>query len=235
MIYNITPETFGGAVRNGDLIAVCNVVEYFRHKFDKTTKFHMLPGSINPADYCGKFYEFLLNQTDYFSEVQGDEPLLWKRVNLWDFREISGDLVRIHNSSPMEKKIAIFPVIGAQYNTYRNWPGEVLISILNGFNVPQYDGYEKIVCTELQLNVEGYGFKNSTDFMDNIHHIMTTEIYVGGDTGTSHFAFALDRGPKSLKYHNSGRGLVHTLPFYLMQGKGENAGYWLNYENTTWN
>ena len=77
--------------------------------------------------------------------------------------------------------------------------------------------------------------KISTDFMENIEHIMTAEIYHGGDTGTSHFAWALKQGPKELHYHASSRGLVHTLPFYLIEGKGKYHGYWINMENTEWN
>jgi hypothetical protein len=235
MIINITHETFGGAVRNGDLIAVCNVVEYLRKQIKPEVKLHMLPGSINQADYCQKFYDFLLKQTNYFSEIKGTETLGWKKVNLWDFREISGDLVVIPNELPMSKKIVIFPVFDAPYNVYRNWPQPLFVDILNKYDTEEYKDYEKIICSkEVPSGVGLGGYEHSQDFMQNIYHIMTAEIFVGGDTGTTHFAFALDRGPKSLKYYNSGRGLVHTLPFYLMKGKGENNGYWLNFENTNW-
>jgi hypothetical protein len=63
---------------------------------------------------------------------------------------------------------------------------------------------------------------------------MTAETFIGGDTGTSHFAWSLDRGPVNLLYYNSGRGMMHCLPFYLLEGKGKVMKYWLNFEGTTW-
>jgi hypothetical protein len=71
--------------------------------------------------------------------------------------------------------------------------------------------------------------------VQNYYHITTAEVFVGGDTGSSHFAWALDRGPKDLLYYGSSRGLIHTLPFYLMEGKGKMTTYWLDFEGTKWN
>jgi ADP-heptose:LPS heptosyltransferase len=59
---------------------------------------------------------------------------------------------------------------------------------------------------------------------------MSAETYIGGDTGTSHFAWALDKSPKNLIYYSSSRGLVHTLPFYALEGKGKIKSYWLDFE-----
>jgi hypothetical protein len=70
--------------------------------------------------------------------------------------------------------------------------------------------------------------------VQNYYHITTSEIFVGGDTGSSHFAWALDKGPKELLYYGSSRGLIHTLPFYLLQGKGKMSTYWLDCEGSTW-
>ena len=53
-------------------------------------------------------------------------------------------------------------------------------------------------------------------------------------TGSSHFAWSLDKGPKQLLYYGSSRGLIHTLPFYLLQGKGKMSTYWLDCEGSTW-
>ena len=63
---------------------------------------------------------------------------------------------------------------------------------------------------------------------------MDAEIFIGGDTGTTHFAFSLDRAPKELLYYGSSRALVHTLPFHLLNGKGRMSNYWLDFEGTTW-
>ena len=236
-VFNIRRENFGGLCRNGDLIAVCNMVQYMR-QLTPGTKFYMEPGSVSTEPYCQEFLKFLTKQTDYFSEVPGDKSFNCKRVNIWDYRDIIGkDLVVIPNDRPMQKKIVICPVLDAQYNVWRNWPGQTIVDVMSKFSSPEFDDYEKLVCVKPGLIPENMfaNYKVSTDFMENIEHIMTAEIFVGGDTGTSHFAWALERGPKELYYYASSRGLVHTLPFYLMEGKGAYRGYWVNMENTEWN
>lgn len=232
MILNIEPGTFG-AVRNGDLIAVANVIEYFRKiNNDPNIRFYMKEGSISNEKYVQDFYSFLLEKTDYFSAVEGTETLPWRKVNVWDFRDICGDLVKIPNTLETKKKIVVFPLMDAKYNQWRNWSGDVMQKILDTFNKPEYESYEKIICHKFDLKVNGW--TSSEDFLKNITHIMESEIFVGGDTGTTHFAFALDKGPKDLLYYGSSRALVHTLPFYLLQGKGRMTNYWMDFEGTKW-
>ena len=235
MILNITEGVFGGPVRNGDLVAVANVVANLR-KEKPEIKFHMKPGSVNSADYVQKFYQFMLKNTDYFSEEPGEQDLPWKKVNLWDFRDIIGDNVIIPNKELMEKKIVICPIFDAPYNTYRNWPQEVFEAIIKKYSADEYKDYEKIICQQGNFahRCKFDGWRISTNFDQNLYHIMTAETFIGGDTGTSHFAWALDKGPENLLYYNSGRGMMHCLPFYLLEGKGKVMKYWLNFEGTTW-
>jgi ADP-heptose:LPS heptosyltransferase len=55
-------------------------------------------------------------------------------------------------------------------------------------------------------------FEISNDFMTNVEHILSCEIYVGGDTGMSHFASVLNNGPKISYY--SPRSSDLFVPFY---------------------
>jgi hypothetical protein len=230
-VINIPFGTFGQTIRNGDMIGIANVVQYLR-KDNKQLKFYIQRNNIQQTDYCLKFYDFLCENTSYFSTVPGDKDLSWKNVNVWDFRDISGDQVSIRNKKEIENKIVVFPVLDAPYNTYRNWPKDLLQSILKESST----FYEKkILCVKEQIdNLDLHGFEISTDFMTNIEHIMTCHTFVGGDTGTSHFASALNRGPIDLVYYYSSRGLIHTMPFYLLDGKGTIKTYWGNFEGTTW-
>ena len=235
MILNIYSDTFGH-IRMGDLVAVCNAVEHLR-KNNPNIKFYMSPGSIDSSDHVQRFFDFLLLQTNYFSGYAGNQDLPWKRVNLWDFRAISGDLVKIQNTSTMQNKVVICPLFDAPYNTYRNWPKQVFIEQVEKHLSDVYRDWEKIICISnksLLPQMDYKNFKISTDFMNNINHIMTCRKFVGGDTGTSHFAWSLDRGPETLEYVMSNRGLIHTTPFYLMKGKGEMKQYWLDFERTIW-
>jgi hypothetical protein len=238
MIINIEPGTFGGPLRMGDLVGVCNVVAHLRKKHNQPKlQFFLKPGTISQTEHCLKFHTWLLWQpTDYISSFSGNESLPWRRVNLWDYRDISGDLVKFVNYTDPKKKIVICPVFDAPYNTYRNWPKEEFQRQIDYYSVGFKD-YEKIICLSnkslLPCEVPE-SFKISTDFLENLQHIMQSERYIGGDTGTSHFAWSLDRGPKELCYVNSSRGLMHTMPFYLLSGKGRASTYWLDFEGTSW-
>jgi hypothetical protein len=237
MIINIEPGTFGGPLRMGDLVGVCNVVAHLRKKNNiSNLRFFLKPGTINQTEHCLKFHSWLIAHTDYLSAFEGNESLPWRRVNLWDYRDISGDLVKFINYTDPKRKIVICPVFDAPYNTYRNWPKEEFEKLIDCVDDACKD-YEKIICISnknlLPCDVPD-SFKISTDFLENLKHIMECERYFGGDTGTSHFAWSLERGPKELCYINSSRGLMHTMPFYLLAGKGKVSTYWLDFEGTSW-
>jgi hypothetical protein len=231
MIIDIEPGTFGGPLRNGDMIGVCNVIQHLR-KSHNEIKFHMKTGTISQEDYCIKFFEFLKSNTDLFSDNPSGNSLPWRNVNIWDYRAISGDVVSIDNTCEMKKKIVIFPLFDAPYNNYRNWPTQVFYNIIEQYNSPNYSDYEKVICHSTPLNIAGY--VDSSDFNENIKHIMESEIFVGGETGTTVFASSLDRPPKELIYYYSNRALLHTTPFHLLAGKGKMKNYWLDYERTVW-
>jgi ADP-heptose:LPS heptosyltransferase len=200
-------------------------------------QFYMGEGTVIPDEYCQQFFQFLCKQTDCFSLVPGKQELPWKNVNLWDYRDICGDVVKIYNDKEMKKKIVVFPIYDALYHVYRNWPMELFHKVLAHCSA-QYPDHEKIVCVkdipDPRAGINLHDFKLSTDFMTNIKHIMDAEIFIGGDTGVSHFAAALDRGPKELVYYYSSRGMLHTTPFYALQGKGILNTYWLDCEGVTW-
>ena len=94
MILNIKKGVFGDCIRNGDLIAVANVVEYLR-KNVPDLKFYIHSDAMAQAEYNRQFYSWMIKNTDYFSDIPGEKDLNWSRVNLWDFRDIAGDLVKI--------------------------------------------------------------------------------------------------------------------------------------------
>lgn len=232
MIINVPLGAFGGPLRNGDMVAVANVIEYLRKTDNQEIKFHLTPDSISSAGYCQKFYKFMLDNTDYFSEKSGTKQLTWQNINLWDFRGLAGDLVKIPNHKVKEDKVVVFPLLNAQYNTYRNWPKYVFDNIIK-HNNELYPNSRKILCVESPI-AEIEGWEQSTDFDANLQHIMTCKAFVGGDTGTSHFVGALENGPENIVYFYSGHGLIHTTPFYSTLGKGIVVHYWHELEQIKW-
>ena len=238
LIYNINPQTFGPlGVRNGDLVAICNIVHDLRKKKnDPALQFYLEPGVLNAQDYIQKFFRILCSLTDCFSLYPGQQSLPWRNVGVWDYRDISGDHVTIVNPCVQEKKVVVFPVYDAEYNVQRNWSMAAFYNILKEVNA-KYPDYERIVCAREQPppSFDMHGFTVSTDFNTNIEHIMTAAVFVGGDTGVSHFASVLRPGPEELVYVYSSHCLLHTLPFYyLSERRGRLETYWLDFTGTVW-
>lgn len=232
MIYNVAKGTFGNELRMGDIVALANVVEHFRNLQDSgDIKFFVDKNAIQNRQYCHEFYQWMTENTDYFSSIPGQEYLPWRRVNLWDYRDIAGDLVSIPNKQQRMNKIVICPVVNSDYNVYRNWPNNVLSNIIKECKI-KYSNYEKVILSQNEIEIPGY--RNSTNLLENLYHIQTSSLYIGGDTGLSHFAGALEQGPEPL-YYMSSRGLIHTLPFNLLsKHRGQIKTYWLDFEQTKW-
>jgi hypothetical protein len=236
MILNIKPGTFGGPARVGDIVGICNIIQYLRNNHPEL-KFFMQPGTINEAPHCQQFFSYMKENTNYFAENVGMQELTWNRVNVWDFRAICGDLVSIPNEEKVTNKVVMFPLFDAPYNTYRNWPKEVFFEKIEKYFV-NYPEWERVICITDEKMLPPGDYSNytiSTNFLDNLQHIKTCRRFIGGDTGTSHFAWSLVGGPESLRYVMSNRGLMHTMPFHMLGGKGKLESYWLDFEGTRWN
>jgi len=237
MIYNVIPGTFNKyGIRAGDLIAMINFLQWYRKdQGNSNIKFHVKPNVLVNQNHVKQLFEFLKQITDCFTDEEGYGEMPYNEVMLWDFRDIIGDHVVINNPIEQQKKVVVFPVYDAEYHTYRNWSVKMLDSILKQYS-DKYPSHEKILCLKDMPPVDAdlHGFSVSTNYINNIKHIMSAEVFVGGDTGTSHFASALSNGPDCVYYYN-GRGMIHTLPFYLLEGKGTLKKFWVNCEGTTYN
>jgi ADP-heptose:LPS heptosyltransferase len=174
-------------IRVGDMLAFCNVAAH------QNVKFYFDPLVINDKPHCRQFLQFLIDHTDYVSITPGDRYL--PLMDIWRYRiEQPHDAIKIINPHPQQKKLCIFPVFDAGYNTFRNWSVEMMQGLIDHYSL--YDGYEKVVCGVELPAIDYRGFTISSDYLDNLKHIMTCEIFIGGDTGTSHFAGSLDRAPR---------------------------------------
>ena len=236
MIYNITHDTFG-AVRMGDIIGIANIVEHLRKSSPFDLKFYLRPESIDSSAYVHQFKDWMITNTDYFSADSGTYDLPWKKVNVWDYRDIAGDVVQIKNNEVTDIKVTICPLIDAKYNTYRNWPKSILEKVFE-LGETEYSARKKVICISpdviLPFYPTGSKWEICTDLYQTLHHIKTSQVYIGGDTGLSHFAGSLDRGPEPI-YYTSSRGLLHTTPMHWMTNKkGTMRTYWLDFEGTTW-
>lgn len=231
MILEINSSTFGGLMRIGDIVACANVVAYIRKSTNTELLQLNISNAIQPAAYVQEFARWMTNNTDYFSRDPAEGSLPWRRVNLWDYRDIAGDLVVIKNKLAQQKKIVVNPLFDAAYNTYRNWPDHIYKEIIEQTEM-SYPNYDLVIVNQHNINIDKW--RCSTNLTETLTEIMTAEYYIGGDTGLSHFVGALDRGPEPI-YYTSSRGLLHTTPInWYTNKKGTMRTYWLDFENTQW-
>ena len=134
MIINIEPYNFGGTLRNGDIIASLNLLQHLRIKENNNEiKFFIGDHSVNPAQYCYEFRNWLVDNTDYLSSQPGTGKIESNGLNLWDARSFTGDVISIRNDVQVKKKICVFPLLDAQYNFYRNWSVNMTNDIINHY------------------------------------------------------------------------------------------------------
>lgn len=195
VVINIKGEQFGGLLKMGDLIATLNVLAYMRKvNNNPSIKFYVPDTALqNDKDYVRMFRDFIMENSDYISKSIGNYDFAGF-VEIWSFRENHFDLIQMSSNYNLKKKICIFPLIDAHYNTERNFSNELLQDIINEYSSEKFNDYEKYICIKdyLPENISINGFKISNDFKDNLQHLADCEYYIGGDTGTSHLAGAMN-------------------------------------------
>lgn len=223
-VINITGEHFGGKPKMGDIIAILNVLQYMRNiNNNQTLKFYLPDCELQPnKNYVKIFKDFLIQYSDYLCSEPGNYTFSGS-VEIWSFREHNGDFVSIDNQSTIQKKICIFPLLDAAYNEERNWPSHVFQKIIDEYD--KFMDYEKIICTitEIPQNVNIKSFSVNSNILENLHHILSCEYFIGGDTGMSHFSSSLNNKnqKKHYYYHNGYHGgwrSIFTSPFNLNNG-----------------
>lgn len=233
VVINCTQKNFGGYPKMGDSIAVLNIFQYIRDiNNNPNIKFYLPDDEMYGYDYVLQFKRFLEKRTDFFSNIKGEYDMIGS-YELWSFREHNGELVKINNPEPQQKKVCVFPLLDANYDNQRNWPEKVLRDVIQKFSKTDYDDYEKILCIKddhLLTEIDTKKFQISTNFDDNINHILTCEYYVGGATGLSLFASVLSNLNRKIEcyYHKGLHGTWRsefTAPFY-MTGKNRTMNYY---------
>jgi len=220
MIINVQEKDFGGKLRNGDIVGMCNVLEHIRNQENnQNIKFYFSDDMVVEKEYGLKFLRFMQKYTNYFSEIPGELYLQSSDISVWEMRALSGDIVTIDNTSfKKQKKVSIFPVFDAKYNIYRNWSINLTNHILNKYRnlFPDYKFYLCVSENNMQMlgHLDLTNINVSFDFLDNISHICESEIFVGGDTGTSHFAGSLSNPAKNYYYY-AAEETLHTFPMHF--------------------
>ena len=201
IIINISPPHYEhNNVRVGDMLAFCNLTDHLRKVNKNIIKIHFENSVINNKPHCYKFRDFLLKETDYLSPEKGNYTLPLFDTWLYRFSIGGTDHVKIRNKAITQKKICVFPVFDAQYNTFRNWPIADTQKLIDFYSSSEFSEYRKFFCSIIAPDLNYRGFELSSDFETNLKHIMECEYFIGGDTGTSHFAGALDPSPPNLIY-----------------------------------
>lgn len=235
---NVHPDLFGppltlGNLRMGDLIACCNFLEYLQPGYDNL-QMYIPDESLFPSDHVFKMRNWLETNTNYITtkpnnliEIDvypGTDETYPHMYNLWNIRQDVlvrrqnvfdiPDAVKIVNVVEIKQKVTICPLMDAPYNADRNWSMELLQNLINGWNYLSDHHYEMILISKEPIEgLDIRKFVYSHDFETNLRHVMECDIFLGGDTGMSHFASALTRRPLC-KFYYPKSTYGTTNPFY---------------------
>lgn len=233
---HVTPRLFGGPLRAGDIIASANFLEYL-NKYEngpnwQDMKLYIPHELIYPQDHCMDMYLTLLETTNYITQfpdellelhvIPGTDPTYSDMYNIWNIREdvliprqnlfTIPDAVVIPNHEPsIDNKVVIAPLLDAAYNHERNWPFEETQKILNWYC--HCIDLEVIIACKKPIDFDIGHASYSHNYLDTLQHIRTCGIFVGGDSGLSHYASALQHGPEC-EFHYSKNTYGTTCPFY---------------------
>jgi hypothetical protein len=226
-------------MRAGDLIAACNFLEYLRNLdgVDKNLKLYIPLQSIQPSEHCKIMRDYLKTHTDYIITeednsngeflqlrvIPGTDPTYLDMYNLWNIREdvliprqnvfTIPDQVKIDCPIIKHKKLIRHPLLDADYNFERNWPIELLQTLINGYDVINHSYDEYIIVSKNKLDMDVGKFTYCHDYYESLIHISNCETYIGGDTGLSHFASAQRYRPNCY-FHYSKNTYGTTNPFH---------------------
>lgn len=228
-------------LRAGDLLALCNFLEFIRDKENKPElKFLVPDGSLCKSDHIFKMRCWLENYTDYIITdesrcdkllflpvLAGTDPTSKYRYDLWNIRKDVvkrqqnvfdiPDAVKItRRNSVIKNKVVICPIFDAAYNVNRNWP---TFFLKNAINMYRSLGREIVVICKreyLPNEIDYSGVSLCDDYYEALQHLQECSYYVGGDTGFSHFVSALKPVPLCWYYYPT-TTVGTTLPFYWLR------------------
>ena len=238
----VHPDLFGppltlGNLRMGDLIAACNFLEHIREdQNDPELRMYIPDESLFPANHVFKMRNWLLINTNYLTNfpdqlikldvIPGTDETYANMYNLWNIRkdvldrkqnvfDIDDAVTLFAPSFPKKSRnYVICPLVDAPYNADRNWSLAYLQKELDKHYEDEGLYNEYIICSKEPIEGLQLGrFIYSHNFEENLKHIQECRVFVGGDTGMSHFASALNPRPDCwFHYPQSTYGT--TNPFY---------------------
>lgn len=204
-------NNFGG-VKRGDMVALCGVIESLRQEFGKPYRVKMI--GQHPGESIQSFFQ------DYFFE--GEPDAIFPFVgDVWTWYDVIYYATKVQPQTAfLDEKVlydlCVCPLQDAWYHLDRNWSDGVLYSILEQ-SIPQYPRI--VVCTprgyERWRNYyEPKGVHFIIDDLDATYAaIRQSNMYLGGDTGTTHWA-CLGKLPQMIGVlYGSQSNMRHNIQF----------------------
>lgn len=186
-----------GCIRKGDLVALCQFIEAIRKQYNPKFKVYLSPHHCL-GGYLLPFKDYLATEASYKTVPY--------RGNLWFYSDY---LYKRFNITPLirnphhqrDGKVVIAPVFDAQYNEDRNWSFRLAERILDWCLEHNY--HTRIIGTASVrqiLNQSKYSddLFILDDVKQSIAEVRSCEYFIGGDSGFTHFAGAIDGAANSI-------------------------------------
>lgn len=223
---------FGGKLKAGDIIGSCNFLEHIRKEsYEPDLQLYLPDNVIYPQSHCITMKNFVMDHTDYITDqpnnlielsvIPGTDPTYSDMYNIWNIRKDVlyrrqnifdiDDCIKIPTSS-MEDIIVVVPLMDASYNYERNWDLNYTQDVLDEYFECGDDNTQFILVSKNEIPyLNLHSFQYCHDYRQSLEYIRKCRIYVGGDTGLSHAAGAID-DDKTRFYHYSKHTYGSTNP-----------------------
>ena len=196
-IYVASQGNFG-YIRRGDHIAILAFLQSLRFQYKKNLKFYIEP---NPhiKDIASEFLHTFINKKDAHVKVPFHGNIWAYYDYIHKFLDVRLRIPNNYKSLVFEKrKIIINPIFDAGYNRDRNWNRPFFTELVSKLATTYIDS-EIIVTGTKKMLGQLTRLPNICYVLDDLNESMReickSDVYIGGDTGLTHFASTSDKKP----------------------------------------
>jgi hypothetical protein len=184
-------ESNFGTVRMGDAVGIAAFIEFIRFQFNKPQfqiylpKGHLAEGLVPfLGDYFMPVYDkSLMKQLPYKGNIWGWYDYIYKYYDITP---------QLRVNSMLKKQICINPLFDAPYSKDRNWKPELAQKLVKW--ALELENFDVVVIGSPTVNMPDFPDSERIRVVqgtvaDSVYEILHSSIYIGGETGLTHFAF----------------------------------------------
>ena len=204
MIFEIS-NCFGN-IKLGDFIAIMYLNEALRQDYKKDFRFiasyNLIESIENMANYFPERFLLNGNRLNRYTQLPYSGNIWAYADYIYRFTDVRLYMKNKFKEQFKKNKVVINPLFNSPYHKDRNWSEKTFNNLINFF---VNNNYEVVIIGEnkhVEKHIDNHSPRNVrrmyNSFENSIREICTSEIYVGGDTGFTHFAAVTAFAPQKI-------------------------------------